>query len=66
MELKRQRKILKSGKMGASPSSVEPEQEEWIEFLNTLPYCEACICFGCKEAYEVIRREMTGGFNNTK
>ena len=30
--------------------SVSPKQKEWLEALNSLPYCEARVCKGWNEA----------------
>lgn len=54
IELKRPKKILKSWKLGASPSSVSEEQLEWISQLSRLDNIEAQICYGCTEAINLI------------
>lgn len=56
IELKRQRKILKSGKLWASPSIISKEQIEWLEALNKIPNVEAHICYGCDEAIVLIEK----------
>lgn len=55
IEMKRPRKILKNGKMGASPSTVGIEQLEWINALNNLgtPVI-ATIAYGSDEAIKTI------------
>lgn len=54
IELKRQRKILKNGKLGASPSKVQPEQVEWIDRLSQLQNVHATICYWYRDALAFI------------
>jgi len=54
IELKRQRRILKNGKLGKSPSDVKEEQIEWVAKLNECESTEAVICFGAQESIEYI------------
>ena len=54
IELKRQRRVLKNGKLGKSPSDVKEEQIEWVEKLNECESTEAVICFGAQESIEYI------------
>ena len=54
IELKRQRKRLKNGTLGASPSKVSEEQQSWIHKLNLCEMTEAKICYGADEAIEYI------------
>lgn len=56
VELKRQRKRLKSGKIWSSPSVISKEQIEWINALNNIPNIEAHICYWADEAIELILR----------
>ena len=55
IELKRQRKILKSWKLWASPSVISEEQKKWIEALNKINNVEAYICFWALEAWEKVK-----------
>ena len=52
--MKLPRKILKNGKLGASPSKISPEQKEWIEFLQKIDNAEARIAYGFDEAKEIV------------
>lgn len=55
IELKRAKKSL---------SKVSPEQAKWIEYLDSLPYCtKAAVCYGFKEAKELIEATLKGGTN---
>ena len=54
IELKRQRKVLKNGKIGASPSATSEEQISWILELNKCESTEAIICYGAEEAIEYV------------
>lgn len=56
LEMKLPRKILKNGKLGASPSKISPEQKEWIEFLQKIDNAEARIAYGFDEAKEMVER----------
>lgn len=53
--MKLPRKILKNEKLGASPSKIQPEQKEWIEFLQKIDNAEARIAYGFDEAKEIVR-----------
>ena len=57
IELKRARKRLKSGKTSVSHTKVSPEQKEWLQRLNNKGYY-AVVCYGAKEAIEVIEEYM--------
>lgn len=54
--MKLPRKILKNGKLSASPSKIQPEQKEWIEFLQKIDNAEARIAHGFDEAKEIVER----------
>jgi len=56
IELKRQRRVLKNWKLGASPSVTSQEQTEWIECLNEVWGVQAEICYGADESIELIER----------
>ena len=55
IELKRQRKVLKSGKLGASPSKVSEEQIRWIDACNEIDNVWAVVCYGADEAIDYIK-----------
>lgn len=57
LELKRQKKILKSWKIGASPSIVSEEQKVWVEKLNNIDNVWAFIAYGCDEAIKIIEEQ---------
>jgi len=54
IELKRQRKVLKSGKLWASPSVVSDEQVKWNKELNDIENVSSVICYWFTEALETI------------
>lgn len=54
IELKRPKKILKSGKLGASPSTISEEQLQWIEELSKIDNIDACIAYWYEEAIKLI------------
>lgn len=54
VELKRQRRELANWKLGWSPSRVSEEQQEWVDYLNTLDYCIADICYWWEDAVQFI------------
>lgn len=56
VELKRCRNVLKNWTIWASPSTVSQEQIEWVDQLNKIFNVQANICYGHKEAIEVIER----------
>lgn len=56
IELKRQKKILKSWKQWASPSKVSKEQEEWIERINECIWVWAYICYWANESIKLIEK----------
>ena len=37
---------------------IQPNQKEWIEYLNTLPYCKSKVCYGAIDAIDFIVGEM--------
>ena len=54
IELKRQRKILKSWKLWASPSIIRLEQTIWINKLEKLENISAQICYWAEESIKLI------------
>ena len=55
IELKRQKRVLKSWKLWASPSVVSLEQIQWIQELNKIDNVEAHICYWADEAINLIK-----------
>ena len=55
LELKRQHRVKKNGKLGTSPSVVSDEQVEWIDSLNSCEGVEARICYGFSESINFIK-----------
>lgn len=43
-----------------SKSKVSKEQSEWINFLNSLPYAKAKICYGADEAIKFVIENLKG------
>lgn len=56
IELKRQKRILKSWKLWASPSRISEEQIKWIEKLNNISNVQCEICYWYKEAIKLIKK----------
>ena len=54
IELKRQGKILKSGKISHSNSKISKEQQEFLDKVNKYPYSVGKICYGFNEAVQFI------------
>ncbi len=58
IELKRQKPVLKSGKIGKSPSTISPEQLDTIEKLNLHHDTKAKICYGAEESINYIKQYL--------
>ena len=58
IELKRQKKKLKSGKLSSSNSKTSKEQLEFLERVNGFGYATGKVCFGFNMAKEFILSEM--------
>ena len=56
IELKRQRPILKSGKLGTPTNKPNKEQLDFIDKSSDYSYCHAVVAYGCDEAIEVIKK----------
>lgn len=56
IELKRRKKVLKSGKLSSSNSKVSEEQKKWIEELSKIPNVQAEVCYGSNEAIALIEK----------
>lgn len=54
IELKRQKKILKSGQLSNADSKPSKEQLKVIEWINLYPYAEAHVAYGAKDAIRII------------
>jgi len=54
IELKRARKLLKSGKLSVSHTKVSDEQKSFLRGVNGFDYAEGCVAYGCREAIETI------------
>ena len=54
MELKVQRPLLKSGKLGTPRNKPTFEQLDFIEKSNKYKYCESYVAYGCDEAIEIL------------
>lgn len=55
IELKRRRRRLKSGKLGASPSKISDEQKAWISWLSAVENVEAKIAYGSDDAKKIVQ-----------
>lgn len=58
IELKRRKKILKNGNIGASPSKVSGEQNKWIDTINCYDYAVGFVAYGWNEAQEFIEKYL--------
>lgn len=59
VELKRARKVLKSGKLSVSHTKVSKEQKDFINSINErFSYSEAKVCYGFNEAREFIEEYL--------
>ena len=55
IELKRAKKILKSGKLSTSHTKVSEEQKEFLQHIvDNFAYADAMVCYGFDEAREFI------------
>ena len=55
IEMKRQKKILKSWKIWASPSVISEEQLEWQEKLNEIENISCEIAYGVVDAVRIVQ-----------
>ena len=58
IELKRQPKVLKSGKKSTSHTKTSREQLDFIEKVNQYPYAKGKVCYGFEEARAYIEENM--------
>lgn len=61
VELKRQRPILKSGKLGTPKNKPTTEQENFILNANRYDYCCSFVAYGCDEAIRLLQEEVALG-----
>jgi len=54
IELKRAKKVLKSGKLSTSNSTTSEAQKDFIEKVNKFHYTDAKVCYGFNDAMEFI------------
>lgn len=55
IELKKAKKVLKSGKLSTSGTVVSEFQKSWIEALNECDNVGAYVCYGHKEAISLVK-----------
>ncbi len=55
MELKRQKPILKSGKLGKPTNDATKEQLEFLAKVNEYSYAYGCCAFGCDDAVRILK-----------
>ena len=58
IELKRAKKLLKSGKYTTSHTNTSKEQKAFLERVNKYPYAIGRVCFGWNEAKEFIENHL--------
>ena len=58
IEMKRKRKVLKSGKLSTSNSKTSIEQLAFIDRVNKLDYAEGRVCFGFLESKAFIEENL--------
>lgn len=58
IELKREPKVLKSGKLSYSNSKVSKEQKQFLEAVNKSNVCVGAVCYGYDEAKSFIMQEL--------
>jgi len=55
IELKRKKRVLKSGKLGKSPSTVSDEQIEFLEDITKTEGVHGNICYGSEESENFVK-----------
>ena len=55
MELKRQKPILKSGKLGKPTNDATKEQLEFLAKVNNYQYAYGAVAFGCDDAVRILK-----------
>lgn len=56
IEMKRRRKLLKNGCTSITHTKVSKEQYEFLTKVNKFDYAEGVVCYGAKEAIELIKQ----------
>ena len=54
IELKKQRPVLKSGKLGKPTNDATKEQLEFLAKVNDYEYAYAVVAFGCDECIKIL------------
>ena len=54
IELKKQRPVLKSGKLGKPTNDATKEQLEFLAKVNDYEYAYAVVAFGCDESIKIL------------
>lgn len=54
LELKRQRPLLKNGKLGVAKNKPSEEQIEFLESVNSYGYAVGVVAYGCDESIKII------------
>ena len=55
IELKRQKPILKSGKLGKATNDATKEQLEFLAKVNDYSYAYGCVAYGCNDAIRILK-----------
>ena len=55
MELKRQKPILKSGKLGKPTNDATKEQLEFLAKVNEYKYAYGVVAWGCDDAVRILK-----------
>lgn len=58
IELKRKKKVLKSGGLSIAHTKASDAQYDFINMVNKFDYAEGAICYGWVEAREFIEENM--------
>ena len=59
IELKKRKKVLKSGKLSTSNSTLYESQKEFLNKVNEYKYATGKVCYGFDEAISFIKENMT-------
>ena len=60
IELKKQRPILKSGKLGKPTNDATAEQVEFIAKVNGFKYAYGFVAWGCDECIKILSKKNLG------
>ena len=59
LELKRSRRLLKSGKLSVSHTKTSPEQLKFLQTITeSFDYADGFVCYGCNSAIEYIESHL--------